>query len=253
MRLLTTLLIGGCLTATGALAQSKTEMQQVLDDWGAVFNKQDAGKVAMHYKSEATLFPLGNDMLQGGQNVAKPGEKIKIRGPVASKIRHLSVPQTGSYAMSDASSPRSSQQSEGNPPPGHSWLEIIKRPSPEAFAAAFTKDVVLDASVLPRSITGATDVRAFFRATRAMFDAVAFKHEVTVGSRTYLEWEGTFQGNNVAGLTVLTKDAAGLIESIRVYYRPYNVVVAFSADLAGRLAGNMTGDPFLGSALGGHP
>ena len=159
--------------------------------------------------------------------------------------------------MSDASLPTSSQQSDGSVRPGHSWFEIIKRPTPEAFAAAFTKDVVLDASVLPRSITGTTDVRAFFGATRAMFDAIAFKHEVTAGSRTYLEWEGTFQGNNIAGLTVLTKDAAGLIESIRVfirvYYRPYNVVVAFSADLAGRLAGNMTVDPFLGSTLPGHP
>ena len=85
MRLLTALLIGSCLTATGALAQS-----------------------------------------------------------------------TGSYVMSDASLPKSSQQSEGNLPPGHGWLEIIKRPTPEAFAAGFTKDVVLDASVLPRSITGAT-------------------------------------------------------------------------------------------------
>ena len=151
------------------------------------FNKEDAGKVAMHYKSDATLSPPGNDMLQGRQNVAKPGEEIEIREPVDSKIRHLSVPQTGSYVMSDASSPSSSQQSEGNPPPGHSWLEIIKRPTPEAFAAAFTQDVVLDASVLPRPITGATDVRAFFAATRAMFDAIAFKHAVTGGSRTYPE------------------------------------------------------------------
>jgi hypothetical protein len=94
--------------------------------------------------------------------------------------------------MSDASSARSSQQSGGNLPPGHGWLAIIKRPTPEAFAAAFTKDVVLDASVLPRSIIGATDVRAFFGATRAMFDAIAFKHEVTAGSRTYLEWEWLF-------------------------------------------------------------
>ena len=163
-------------------------MQQVLDDWTAAFNMENAGKVAMHYKSDATLFPPDNDVLQGRQNVAKPDEEIKIREPVASKTRHLSVPQAESYVMSDASSPRSSQQSEGNLAPGHSWLEIIKRPTPEAFAAAFTKDVVLDASVLPRSITGATDVRAFFGATRGMFDAIAFKHEVTVGSRTYLEW-----------------------------------------------------------------
>jgi hypothetical protein len=247
MRLLTALLIVGCLTATGALAQFK------IDDWAAAFNKEDAGKVAVHYRSDATLFPPGNDELQGRQNVAKPDEEIKIRELLASKIRHLSVPQTGSYTMSDASSPRSSQPSERNLPPGHSWLEIIKRPTPEAFAAAFTKDVVLDASVLPRSITGATDVRAFFGATRVMFDGIVFKHEVTAGSRTYLEWEGTFQGNNIAGLTVLTRDATGLIESIRVYYRPYNVVVAFSADLAGRLAGNMPVDPFLGSTSRGHP
>ena len=147
--------------------------------------------------------------------------------------------------------PTSSRQSERNLPPGHSWLEIIKRPTLEAFAAAFTKDVVLEASVLPRPITGAADVRAFFGATRAMYDTIAFKHEVTVGSRTYLEWEGAFQGHNVAGMTVLTKDAAGLIESIRLYHRPYDMVIAFSADLAGRLAGKMAVDPFLGSASRG--
>jgi hypothetical protein len=120
-------------------------------------------------------------------------------------------------------------------------LEIIKRPTPEAFAAAFTKDVVLDASVLPRSITGATDVRAFFGATRAMFDAIAFKHEVTVGSRTYLEWEGTFQGNDVAGLTVLTKDAAGLIESIRVYYRRSRGSIGREHDCGPLLGVSVTG------------
>ena len=155
--------------------------------------------------------------------------------------------------MSDASLPTSSQQSDGSVRPGHSWFEIIKRPTPEAFAAAFTKDVVLDASVLPRSITGTTDVRAFFGATRAMFDAIAFKHEVTAGSRIYLEWEGTFQGHSVAGMTVFTKDTAGLIESIRLYHRPYDMVIAFSTDLAGRLAGKMTVDPFFGSASGGIP
>ena len=82
---MTALLIGGCLTAAGALAQSKTEMQQVLDDWAAAFNKEDAGKLAMHYKSDATLFPPGNDMLQGRQNVAKPDEEIEIRELIASK------------------------------------------------------------------------------------------------------------------------------------------------------------------------
>jgi ketosteroid isomerase-like protein len=71
MRLLTALLLAGCLTATGALVQSKTEMQQVLDDWAAAFNEEDAGKVAMHYKSDVTLSPPGNEMLQGGAERGK--------------------------------------------------------------------------------------------------------------------------------------------------------------------------------------
>jgi hypothetical protein len=54
-------------------------------------------------------------------------------------------------------------------------------------------------------------------------------------------------------MTVFTKDTAGLIESVRLYHRPYDMVIAFSTELAGRLAGNMTVDPFLGSALRGHP
>jgi hypothetical protein len=117
--------------------------------------------------------------------------------------------------MSDTPS-SASQESARNLPPGHRWLETIKRRTPEAFAAAFTKDVVLDASVLPRPIIGAADLRTFFGAARAMCDTIAFKHEVT---RTYFEWEGTFQGHDVAGVTVLTKDAVGLIESIRLYHR----------------------------------
>jgi hypothetical protein len=156
-------------------------------------------------------------------------------------------------AIAQQNQPTSLRLSERNLTPGHSWLEILKRPTLEAFAAAFTKDVVLEASVLPRSITGAADVRSFLEATRAMYDTIAFKHEVTVESQTYLEWEGTFQGHSVAGMTVFTKDAAGLIESIRLYHRPYDMVVAFSGDLRGQLAGKMTVDPFLGSASEGIP
>ena len=54
-------------------------------------------------------------------------------------------------------------------------------------------------------------------------------------------------------MTVFTKDTAGLIESIRLYHRPYDMVIAFSTDLAGRLAGKMTVDPFFGSASAGIP
>ena len=165
MRLLTALLIGSCLTATGALAQS-----------------------------------------------------------------------TGSYVMSDVSLPKSSQQS-GNFRRGRvGWRSSSgrpRRPSPPPLPRM--------SSSTPRC--SALDHRRYRCAGLLRSDPSDVRHHrfQARGDRWDREpissGEGTFQGNNIAGLTVLTKDTAGLIESIRVYYRPYNVVVAFSADLAGRLAG----------------
>jgi hypothetical protein len=141
--------------------------------------------------------------------------------------------------MSEApSSPRRDRPAR-NPPPGHAWLEIIKRPSPEAFISAFTKDVVLDASVASASIVGAIAIRAFFDATRAMYDQIAFVHETRSGARTHLEWEGRFNGREIAGTTILVHNAEGAIASIRLYHRPYEQVIGFSAELARRLAGKI--------------
>jgi hypothetical protein len=122
-------------------------------------------------------------------------------------------------------------------PVGQAWLEIIKRPSLQAFATAFVTDCVLDASVLRVPIVGVAGIRAFFGATRAMYDRIAFIHETRSATRTSLEWEGEFAGREIAGTTILALDAAGLIESIRLYHRPYEQVIAFSAELARRLAG----------------
>jgi hypothetical protein len=135
----------------------------------------------------------------------------------------------------DPSSPRP-EQSQRNPPPGHHWLEILKRPSLEAFAVAFTRDAVLDASVASAPIVGASAIRAFFAATRAMYDEIAFVHETRSGARTHLEWEGRFAGREIAGATILVHNADGAITSIRLYHRPYEQVMAVSAELARRLA-----------------
>jgi hypothetical protein len=126
--------------------------------------------------------------------------------------------------------------------PGRLWSEIIKRPTLEEFAAAFITDVALDASVLPRTIRGASDVRAFFDATKGMYDAIAFRREENSTSRTYLEWDGMFGGHAVAGATILAKDADGLIESVRLFHSPLFLVNDFSAELLRRLAGKMMAD-----------
>jgi len=124
-------------------------------------------------------------------------------------------------------------------PIGQAWLEIIKRPTQEAFASAFTQDVVLDTSVASAPIVGAVAIRTFFDLTRAMYDEIAFVHETRSDTRTHLEWEGRFAGRAIAGTTILAHDAEGAIESIRLYHRPYEQVVAFSAELARRLAGKV--------------
>ena len=47
----------------------------------------------------------------------------------------------------------------------------------------------------------------------------------------------------VSGSTTLTRNAAGLIESIRLHHRPLSMVVRFSAELGRRLHGHV--DPAL--------
>ena len=137
-----------------------------------------------------------------------------------------------------------SRQSERNPAPGRDWLEIIKRSSQEAFASAFTTDAVLEASVASAPIVGAAAIRAFFEATRTMYEQIDFVYETRTGARICLEWEGRFAGREIAGTTILARSAGGAIESIRLYHRPYEQVISFSAELARRLAGKVDPQTF---------
>jgi hypothetical protein len=134
-------------------------------------------------------------------------------------------------------------------PPGHAWLEILQRQTQEEFAAAFSKDVVIDTTIATRSIVGAVDLRRFFDASRTMYDAIRFTHETRSGSRTCLEWEGKFQGKDIAGATILAFDADGAIASIQLYHRPYAQVIAYAAELGRRLKGQIDPSLFPGAAM----
>jgi hypothetical protein len=124
--------------------------------------------------------------------------------------------------------------------PGRDWRQIIGRKSLDDFAAAFTEDAVLDASVLKGPVKGPSGIRSVFSATAAMYETIVFTHETTKGPKTYLEWEGKALGGlAVAGVTVLTRNAAGKIESVRLMHRPLSMVLAFSAELARRLQGKL--------------
>jgi len=129
-------------------------------------------------------------------------------------------------------------------PPGITWLEILHRPGLAEFADAFSPNVVIEASVLPSALAGPHDVRAFFEATKKMYTTVGFTFESTVGPRTFLGWNGQFAGQQVAGITVLERDADGCICAIHLHHRPFPGVLAFSAELGHLLEGQLHADPF---------
>jgi hypothetical protein len=122
--------------------------------------------------------------------------------------------------------------------PGTAWSAIVRKNGSKEFAAAFTSNSVLDASVLNGPCVGVDAIESFFAATAGgMYDSLAFTNETVDGRKTYLEWEGKAFGKDVAGTTILTCDEAGLIQSIRLYHRPLPIVLQFSKELAKRLGG----------------
>jgi hypothetical protein len=126
---------------------------------------------------------------------------------------------------------------------GAEWRAIVGKSGTSEFAAAFTANPVLEASVLNRPLVGTDAIAAFFAATAGgMYDSIRFTTETVNGRKTYLEWEGNAFGKDVGGTTIITRDATGLIESVRLYHRPLQIVLEFSKELAQRLKGKVDPD-----------
>jgi hypothetical protein len=123
--------------------------------------------------------------------------------------------------------------------PGQDWIAVLRKNGTKEFATAFVAQPMLYASVLNAPCIGVEPVAAFFAATSAMYDSIAFTHETKDGSKTCLEWEGKVFGKDVAGTTILTRDEAGLITSVQLYHRPLHIVVRFSDELRRRLHGKL--------------
>src|SRR5260370_3624179 len=117
-----------------------------------------------------------------------------------------------------------------------SWRSLVRQNGTPEFAAAFTKDAILDASVLASSLQGADAIGRFFKATTTMYETLQFTAATTAGEKTYMEWAGTIFGRDVAGITVVARDASGLIRSVHLYHLPLEMVSDFAAELAKRMA-----------------
>jgi len=60
---------GLILCSLPALAQSKTAIQKLEDQWGAAFNKGDAAAVAAMYAEDAYVLPAGAPMVKGRTDI----------------------------------------------------------------------------------------------------------------------------------------------------------------------------------------
>ncbi|MBN3834445.1 nuclear transport factor 2 family protein [Burkholderia sp. Ac-20344] len=120
------------------------------------------------------------------------------------------------------------------------WIELVNERSLETFAAAFTEDATLEATVLDAPVVGAAKIRRFFDATRNMYESLIFVHEASTDSHTYIAWEGVFAGNAVAGVTVLCRNASGVVSNIWLHHRPLGQVLAFSTELAAVRSGPLS-------------
>ncbi len=116
-----------------------------------------------------------------------------------------------------------------NRAPGAAWIEIINRDRLSEFAVEFTAKPVLEALVASGPIMGVSPIWRFFRLTRTLYDSIAFTHETADEMQTALAWEGVFEARSVSGATILTRDAEGAIERIRIYHYPFEQLTAFSA------------------------
>ena len=123
--------------------------------------------------------------------------------------------------------------------PGQDWIAVVGKNGTSEFATAFVAQPVLHASVLNAPCIGVEPIAAFFAVTSGMYDRLAFTHETKDGSKICLEWEGKVFGEDVAGTTILTRNDAGLIESVQLYHRPLHILVRFSAELGRRLQGKL--------------
>lgn len=122
--------------------------------------------------------------------------------------------------------------------PGDEWRAFVRNNGSDEFSRAFADNAVLEASVLQSPCVGASAIASFFAATSSgMYDTLRFTTEVAGAGKTLLEWEGQAFGEPIAGSTIVTRNLAGLIQSIRIYHRPLSMVVRFSAELSRRLPG----------------
>ncbi|GAA0380909.1 nuclear transport factor 2 family protein [Streptomyces blastmyceticus] len=129
------------------------------------------------------------------------------------------------------------------------WTRAFAAKDPEAFAAAFDENVVLEASALRRPVEGRDNVKQVMGAAGGIYESLVFTQEITAGDRSCIEWEATaLGGKELRGSTILTVNEDGRIVRAVIQHRPLDNLIAFSAELGRRLSGRIEAGHFHAGA-----
>jgi SnoaL-like domain len=116
------------------------------------------------------------------------------------------------------------------------WRRAFADQSQAGFADAFADDAVLDATTLTHPVVGRDQVAAVLGAASSIYETLEFTTETTDGSTSYIQWRATaFDGMAIRGITILERDAEGLIISAAIHHRPLDAVLRFSAEIRDRM------------------
>jgi hypothetical protein len=108
---------------------------------------------------------------------------------------------------------------------------------------------VLEASVLAKPVVGIDQVKTVMSAASKIYEALSFTHEAHDDPRDYLEWEvQAFGGEQMRGITVLTKNAHGKIVHVAIHHRPLGGALKFSSELGRVLQGQVDASVFYRGA-----
>ncbi len=121
--------------------------------------------------------------------------------------------------------------------PAADWKGAFAEKKQSDFAATLAENVVFEASVMKRTVTGRAAVSEILGNASALYETLVFTEQASSGPRQYVEWKArTFGGPELAGITILTRDADGLIAAIAIHHRPLDGLLDFSEKLGRRLA-----------------
>lgn len=120
--------------------------------------------------------------------------------------------------------------------PATAWTSAFEQRTKDAFSAALSPNVRMEASALAKPVERKEHVEALMTAVSSVYERLEFVRTAQDGPRTYLEWEAAaFGGFQMKGITILTRDDEGLITEIAIHHRPIGAVVQINAKVGGPL------------------